>query len=135
VPPNRPRIEADAGMLERVVANLVENALKYAPETDVVLTARAGEGIALGSRPASEFRVVDRGSGVAPAAVLEMFRPFQRLNDSQRTDGGLNVGIGLGLAVANGFTEAMGGTLAAEPTPGGGLTMVVTLPLWEGPLT
>jgi two-component system sensor histidine kinase KdpD len=63
-----------------------------------------------------------------------MFRPFQRLNDSQRTDAGRNVGIGLGLAVANGFTEAMGGTLAAEPTPGGGLTMVVTLPLWEGPL-
>jgi two-component system sensor histidine kinase KdpD len=134
VPPNLPRIEADAGMLERVVANLVENALKYAPEADVVLTARAGEGIALGTRPASEFRVVDSGSGVAPAAVLEMFRPFQRLNDSQRTDGGRNVGIGLGLAVANGFTEAMGGTLGAEPTPGGGLTMVVTLPLWEGPL-
>ena len=132
LPPNLPRVEADAGMLERVVANLVENALKYAPETDVVLTARAGEGIALGARPASEFRVVDRGSGVAPAAVLDMFQPFQRLNDSQRTDGGRNVGIGLGLAVANGFTEAMGGTLAAEPTPGGGLTMVVTLPLWEG---
>jgi len=134
VPPNLPRIQADAGMLERVVANLVENALKYAPEADVVLTARAGEGIALGTRPASEFRVVDGGSGVAPAAVLEMIRPFQRLNDSQRTDGGRNVGIGLGLAVANGFTEAMGGTLGAEPTPGGGLTMVVTLPLWEGPL-
>lgn len=134
VPPNLPRVEADAGMLERVVANLAENALKYAPEGDVVLTARAGEGIALGGRPASEFRVVDQGSGVAPAAVLEMFRPFQRLNDSQRTDGGQNVGIGLGLAVANGFTEAMGGTLAAEPTPGGGLTMVVTLALWEGSL-
>jgi two-component system sensor histidine kinase KdpD len=134
VPPNLPRVEADAGMLERVVANLAENALKYAPDADVVLTARAGEGIALGGRPASEFRVVDQGSGVAPAAVQEMFRPFQRLNDSQRTDGGQNVGIGLGLAVANGFTEAMGGTLAAEPTPGGGLTMVVTLPLWEGPL-
>jgi two-component system sensor histidine kinase KdpD len=134
LPPNLPRVEADAGMLERVVANLVENAIKYAPEADVVLTARAGEGISLGGRPASEFRVVDQGSGVAPAAVLDMFRPFQRLNDSQRTDGGRNVGIGLGLAVANGFTEAMGGTLAAEPTPGGGLTMVVTLPLWEGPL-
>ena len=134
VPPNLPRVEADAGMLERVVANLVENALKYAPEADVVLTARAGEGIALAGRPASEFCVVDQGTGVAPAAVLDMFLPFQRLNDSQRTDGGRNVGIGLGLAVANGFTEAMGGTLAAEPTPGGGLTMVVTLPLWEGPL-
>ncbi|MBT2594567.1 DUF4118 domain-containing protein [Arthrobacter sp. ISL-72] len=134
LPANLPRVEADAGMLERVVANLVENALKYAPDADVVLTARAGEGIALAGRPASELRVVDHGSGVAPAAVLDMFRPFQRLNDAQRTDGGHNVGIGLGLAVANGFTEAMGGVLAAEPTPGGGLTMVVTLPLWEGPL-
>lgn len=134
LPPNLPRVEADAGMLERVVANLVENALKYAPDADVVLTARAGEGIALGGRPASEFRVVDQGSGVAPAAVLDMFQPFQRLNDSQRTGGGRTVGIGLGLAVAKGFSEAMGGTLAAEPTPGGGLTMVVTLPLWEGPL-
>ncbi|MBP1135261.1 two-component system sensor histidine kinase KdpD [Arthrobacter sp. PvP023] len=134
LPPNLPRVEADAGMLERVVANLVENALKYAPDADVVLTARAGEGIALAGRPASEFRVVDHGAGVAPAAVLDMFQPFQRLNDSQRTGGGRTVGIGLGLAVANGFTEAMGGILAAEPTPGGGLTMVVTLPLWEGPL-
>lgn len=135
LPPNLPQVEADAGMLERVVANLVENALKYASGADVVLTARAAAGVALEGRPASEFRVVDHGSGVAPAAVLDMFRPFQRLNDSQRTDGGHSVGIGLGLAVANGFTEAMGGTLVAEPTPGGGLTMVVTLPLWEGPLT
>ncbi|CAN7455424.1 DUF4118 domain-containing protein [Arthrobacter sp. LjRoot78] len=134
LPPNLPRVEADAGMLERVVANLVENALKYAPEADVVLTARAGEGIALAGRPASEFRVVDHGSGVATAAVMDMFQPFQRLNDYQRTGSGRNVGIGLGLAVANGFSEAMGGTLAAEPTPGGGLTMVVTLPLWEGPM-
>jgi two-component system sensor histidine kinase KdpD len=133
LPPNLPRVEADAGMLERVVANLVENALKYAPNADVVLTARAGEGIALAGRPASEFRVVDHGSGVAPAAVLDMFQPFQRLNDARRTGGGRTVGIGLGLAVAKGFSEAMGGTLAAEPTPGGGLTMVVTLPLWEGP--
>jgi two-component system sensor histidine kinase KdpD len=62
-----------------------------------------------------------------------MFQPFQRLNDARRTGGGRTVGIGLGLAVAKGFSEAMGGTLAAEPTPGGGLTMVVTLPLWEGP--
>jgi two-component system sensor histidine kinase KdpD len=132
LPPNLPPVEADPGMLERVVANLVENALKYAPGADVVLTARAGAGIALDGRPASEFRVVDHGSGVAPAAVLDMFRPFQRLNDSQRTGGGHGAGIGLGLAVANGFTEAMGGTLMAEPTPGGGLTMVVTLPLWAG---
>ena len=56
-----------------------------------------------------------------------MFRPFQRLDDASQA-----AGIGLGLAVAKGFTEAMGGRLAAEPTPGGGLTMVITLPLSTG---
>ncbi|WP_347108141.1 ATP-binding protein [Paenarthrobacter sp. S56] len=61
-----------------------------------------------------------------------MFQPFQRLGDSAAAAGGSGGGVGLGLAVAKGFTEAMGGTLKAEPTPGGGLTMVVTLPLWTG---
>ncbi|UKA61995.1 ATP-binding protein [Arthrobacter sp. FW306-04-A] len=128
---NLPYVEADAGMLERVVANLVENAVKYAPESDVVLVARAGAGIAVDGRPASELRVMDHGRGIAPAAVLELFQPFQRLDDSPSSRDG-RTGIGLGLAVAKGFTEAMGGTLMAEATPGGGLTMVVTLPLWTG---
>jgi two-component system, OmpR family, sensor histidine kinase KdpD len=56
-----------------------------------------------------------------------MFRPFQRLTDVPQT-----TGVGLGLAVAKGFTEAMGGTLTAEQTPGGGLTMVIRLPLSTG---
>lgn len=128
---NLPYIEADAGMLERVVANLVENAVKYAPDSDVVLVARTGAGIMVDGRPASELRVMDHGSGIAPAAVLELFQPFQRLDDSPSSRDGRS-GIGLGLAVAKGFTEAMGGTLMAEATPGGGLTMVVTLPLWTG---
>ncbi|MFJ5954646.1 ATP-binding protein [Paenarthrobacter sp. NPDC092416] len=132
LPANLPAVQADAGMLERVVANIVENALKYAPDSDVVLTARAGAGITAGGTPASELRVVDHGRGVSPAEVLEMFRPFQRLGDSPAPGTKVSGGIGLGLAVAKGFTEAMGGTLAAEPTPGGGLTMVVTLPLWTG---
>ncbi|MGO4650623.1 ATP-binding protein [Arthrobacter sp. 2RAF22] len=128
---NLPYIEADAGMLERVVANLVENAVKYAPDSDVVLVARTGAGIMVDGRPASELRVMDHGSGIAPAAVLELFQPFQRLDDSPSSRDGRS-GIGLGLAVAKGFTEAMGGTLMAEATPGGGLTMVVTIPLWTG---
>jgi two-component system sensor histidine kinase KdpD len=119
-------------MLESVVANIVENAVKYAPGSDVVLTARAGAGITVGDRPASELRIVDHGSGVGHNEVLEMFQPFQRLGDSPAPASGAGGGIGLGLAVAKGFTEAMGGTLVAEPTPGGGLTMVVTLPLWTG---
>jgi two-component system sensor histidine kinase KdpD len=57
-----------------------------------------------------------------------MFQPFQRLGDEST-----GPGIGLGLAVAKGFIEAMGGELAAEPTPGGGLTMVLRVPLYAGP--
>ncbi|GAA3283158.1 ATP-binding protein [Paenarthrobacter aurescens] len=135
LPPNLPPVQADAGMLERVVANIVENALKYAPDSDVVLTARAGEGITLGDMPAGQLRIIDHGRGVGHKEVVDIFQPFQRFGDSSSpVSGGTGAGggIGLGLAVAKGFSEAMGGRLAAEPTPGGGLTMVVTLPLWTG---
>ncbi|NQD87648.1 histidine kinase, partial [Paenarthrobacter sp. CM16] len=132
LPPNLPPVQADAGMLERVVANIVENAVKYAPDSDVVLTARAGAGITLGDRPAGELRIVDHGRGVGREEVLTMFQPFQRFGDSPAPGNSTGGGIGLGLAVAKGFCEAMGGRLDAEPTPGGGLTMVVTLPLWTG---
>jgi two-component system sensor histidine kinase KdpD len=129
LPDNMPPVDADPGMLERVIANLVENALKYAPDSDVVIAgAVGGAGSArIGDVPASELSIVDHGSGIAPDKVLAMFRPFQRADDT--TPG---TGIGLGLAVAKGFTEAMGGVLLAEPTPGGGLTMVVRLPLSTG---
>ena len=69
----------------------------------------------IGDVPARELSIVDHGSGIPPEKVLAMFRPFQRADDT--TPG---TGIGLGLAVAKGFTEAMGGVLLAEPTPGGG---------------
>jgi two-component system sensor histidine kinase KdpD len=110
-----PLVETDAGLLERVVANLVSNAVRHSAGTPVRVLAHV--------LPASvEVIVVDQGPGV-PASVRErMFEPFQRLGD--RSAGGL----GLGLAVARGLTEALGGTLEAEDTPGGGLTMIVTLP-------
>ena len=116
-------------MLERVIANLVENALKYAPDSDVVIAgAVGGSGSAtIGGAPASELSVVDHGRGIPAGEVLAMFRPFQRADDTTA-----GTGIGLGLAVAKGFTEAMGGVLLAEPTPGGGLTMVIRLPLSTG---
>jgi two-component system sensor histidine kinase KdpD len=129
LPPNMPEIEADPGMLERVVANIAENAVKYAPESDIVLVGTTG-GLStetLYGRPAGELRIVDHGQGVPAESVVEMFRPFQRLDDIPQT-----TGVGLGLAVAKGFTEAMGGTLTAEQTPGGGLTMVIRLPLSTG---
>lgn len=129
LPPNMPEIDADPGMLERVIANIVENAVKYAPGSDIVLVGTAG-GLStetLAGHPAGELRIIDHGRGVPAESVLEMFRPFQRLDDIPQT-----TGVGLGLAVAKGFTEAMSGTLTAEETPGGGLTMVIRLPLSTG---
>jgi two-component system sensor histidine kinase KdpD len=107
-----PTAYVDAGLLERVVANLVANALRHSDSVAV-------EGDATGARV--ELRVVDHGPGVAPAERGRLFEPFQRQGDA-------GSGVGLGLAVARGLTEAQGGTLEAEATPGGGLTMVVELP-------
>ncbi|MCX6500621.1 MAG: DUF4118 domain-containing protein [Arthrobacter sp.] len=129
LPGNMPEVDADAGMLERVIANIVENAIKYAPESDVVLVGAVGglSPATLGGRPAGELRIIDHGHGVPAGSVVRMFQPFQRLDDVPQA-----TGVGLGLAVAKGFTEAMGGTLSAEETPSGGLTMVIRLPLSPG---
>ncbi|MET1066236.1 MAG: DUF4118 domain-containing protein [Arthrobacter sp.] len=129
LPANMPEVEADEGMLERVIANIVENAVKYAPQSDIVLAGSAGwlGPATVGGRPAGELRIIDHGNGIPADRVVDMFRPFQRLDDATQA-----TGVGLGLAVAKGFTEAMGGRLTAEATPGGGLTMVVSLPLSSG---
>ncbi|MFI8851284.1 ATP-binding protein [Streptomyces sp. NPDC053499] len=111
-----PLIAVDPGLLERTVANLVENAVKYSPEGKKVLVRAS----ALADRV--EVRVTDRGPGVPDSDKDRIFEPFQRYGDAP---GG--AGVGLGLAVARGFAEAMGGTLEAEDTPGGGMTMVLTL--------
>jgi two-component system sensor histidine kinase KdpD len=114
VPEELPTVDADPQLLGRVVANLVDNALTYsAGGAPPRLTAGAvAEQVLL--------RVVDQGPGIAPGAREDVFRPFQRLVDH-------GTGVGLGLAIARGFTEAMGGDLTIEDTPGGGTTMVVTL--------
>ena len=129
LPANMPEVDADPGMLERVIANVVENAVKYAPDSDVVLVGAGGglSPVTLDGHPAGELRIIDHGRGIPAERVVEMFRPFQRLDDAPQT-----TGIGLGLAVAKGFTDAMGGSLTAEATPGGGLTMVIRLPLSTG---
>ncbi|MEU3512179.1 sensor histidine kinase KdpD [Streptomyces longwoodensis] len=116
IPETLPMVAVDAGLLERSVANLVENAVKYSPPGRPVLVAAS----ALADRV--EVRIVDRGPGVPDEAKERIFEPFQRYGDAPR-----GAGVGLGLAVARGFAEAMGGTLTAEDTPGGGLTMVLTL--------
>lgn len=109
-------VAVDPGLLERSVANLVENAVKYSPDGETVLVAAS----AIADRV--EVRVVDRGPGVPDDAKDRIFEPFQRYGDAPR-----GAGVGLGLAVARGFAEAMGGTLQAEDTPGGGLSMVLTV--------
>ncbi|MGW5056256.1 DUF4118 domain-containing protein [Streptomyces sp. NPDC004096] len=120
IPETLPMVLVDKGLLERVVANLVENAVKYSPQDEPVLVSAS----ALGNRV--ELRVVDRGPGVPDEGKDRIFEPFQRYGDAPR-----GAGVGLGLAVARGFTDAVGGTLNAEDTPGGGLTMVVSLRVAE----
>ncbi|GAA3389887.1 sensor histidine kinase KdpD [Streptomyces roseoviridis] len=117
IPETLPMVAVDRGLLERAVANIVENAVKYSPEGVPVAVGAS----VLGRR--LELRVTDRGPGVPDTGKDGIFEPFQRFGDAPRGSG-----VGLGLAVARGFVEAMGGTLTAEDTPGGGLTMVLTLP-------
>ncbi|WLW50285.1 ATP-binding protein [Streptomyces sp. YU58] len=116
IPETLPMVAVDRGLLERAVANIVENAVKYSPPGETVLVSAS----ALADRV--EVRVVDRGPGVPDEAKDRIFEPFQRYGDSPR-----GAGVGLGLAVARGFTEAMDGTIHAEDTPGGGLTMVLSV--------
>ncbi|GGX35541.1 sensor histidine kinase [Streptomyces chryseus] len=116
IPETLPMVAVDRGLLERAVANIVENAVKYSPDGTPVSVAAS----ALGARV--ELRVADRGTGVPDDEKDRIFEPFQRYGDAPR-----GAGVGLGLAVARGFAEAMGGTLTAEDTPGGGMTMVLTL--------
>ncbi|MFD2120210.1 sensor histidine kinase [Streptomyces cirratus] len=106
IPETLPMVAVDRGLLERAVANIVENAVKYSPAGRPVSVSAS----ALANRV--EVRVVDRGPGVPDEAKVRIFEPFQRHGDAPR-----GAGVGLGLAVARGFTEAIGGTLAAEDTP------------------
>ena len=117
-------VVADAGMLDRVVANICENALKYTP---------ASAHVRIDATTVTDrvvLRIADTGPGVEDHDQQRLFAPFQRLGDVPQQDG-----VGLGLAVAHGLTEAMGGTIATEETPGGGLTFVLELPTRLPPST
>jgi two-component system sensor histidine kinase KdpD len=117
VPEGLPLVFADAGLLERVLANLVDNALRYErPGRAVLVRARHDANVGV-----VRIAVTDTGPGVSSARRDEIFAPFQHFDDRTTT------GLGLGLAISRGFTDAMGGTLVASETPGGGLTMTVSL--------
>ena len=115
-----PMVLTDRGLVERVVANLIENAARHSPPG---LPVRVFAGL-IEDGTAVELRIMDRGPGVAESDRERMFVAFQRLGDSPEGSG-----VGLGLAVARGLAEIVGAQLEVEDTPGGGLTMVVTLPV------
>ena len=111
-----PEVDADPALLERAVANVVSNALAWNGDGAGVQVSADRNG------PDVDLRVVDHGPGVEPEERSAMFQPFRRLGDRSN-----DTGAGLGLAVARGFVEAMGGSVVVEDTPGGGLTLVLRL--------
>ncbi|MFF0308944.1 DUF4118 domain-containing protein [Streptosporangium sp. NPDC004379] len=118
IPVELPEVVADPALLERVLVNLMANAVRYSPpgEKTLITAGLYGDHV--------EIRVVDRGPGIPPEAYERVFMPFQRLGDRDN-----HTGVGLGLALSRGLTEAMGGTLTPEETPGGGLTMILRMPV------
>jgi len=120
VSPDLGEVSADAGLLERVVANVVENALRYHPAGGRIRIAASAHARSV------ELRIVDTGPGI-PADVRDaVFAPFQRRDDRAVSTG---AGVGLGLAIARGFVEAMQGRISLDDTPGGGLTVTIALQL------
>jgi two-component system sensor histidine kinase KdpD len=122
IPSDLPPVMADPVIMERVIANVIANALRYSPGgSPPRLTAGTRRG-------RIELRVVDHGPGVPEADWDRIFLPFQRLDGA-----GTTAGVGLGLTVSRGLTEAMRGTLEPEGTPDGGLTMVISVPAAPAP--
>jgi two-component system sensor histidine kinase KdpD len=124
VPRGLPQVMVDPVIMERVIANVTANALRYSPGGLPPLL------VACAQADRVELRVIDHGPGVPEADRDRIFLPFQRLGG---IDGAIGVGVGLGLTVSRGLTEAMRGTLQPEETPGGGLTMAISVPLARGP--
>ncbi len=122
-PEEMPPVQADPALLTRALVNIVGNALRYAPVDDPPLVTGSVAGRMV------QLRIIDRGPGVPADDLPRIFTPFQRLGDTDN-----RTGLGLGLALSRGLIEAMGGSLTAEDTPGGGLTMVLTLAEHELPV-
>ena len=120
VPPDLPPIRIDPAHAQRILVNLLENALRHSPPGEPV-TVRAGA-----TRQEVILRVVDRGPGIAPADLERIFEPFTT------GDGDANgARAGLGLAIARGFAEANGGRVWAESRPAQGASFALALPLQE----
>ena len=122
IPDRLPEVEADPVLLERILVNVIGNAARHNPGGQPVLVSASTADRTV------QIRVVDRGPGIAPTDRDRVFLPFQRLGDRDN-----QTGVGLGLALSRGLTEAMGGALEPDDTPGGGLTMIITLPTHTAP--
>ncbi|MCW2541230.1 MAG: osmosensitive channel signal transduction histidine kinase, partial [Frankiales bacterium] len=120
VSPHLPEVLADAGLLERVIANVVENALRYSPDGQAVRVTAASSGQMI------ELDIADHGPGIPVDSRDAVFEAFQRRDDHAISTG---PGVGLGLAIARGFIQAMHGTIELHDSDGGGLTVRLTLPL------
>jgi len=116
IPADLPAVNADPGLLERVLVNLISNAIRYSPSDQPAMLAGSDHDGRV------ELRVIDHGPGIPEEEWDNVFLPFQRLGDRDNT-----TGVGLGLALSRGLAEAMAGTLTLEHTPGGGLTLVLSL--------
>ncbi|GAA1765512.1 sensor histidine kinase [Luedemannella helvata] len=122
VPDDLPEVYADPALLERILVNVLANALRYSPpDRPPLIMASVHDG-------RMQVRVVDHGPGIPPADRDRVFLPFQRLGDRDNA-----TGIGLGLALSRGLAQAMGGNLEPDSTPGGGLTMILSLPTVAAP--
>ena len=114
LPVESPLLEIDAGQVERVLVNLLENALEASDEP-VELTTDVSDGMVV-------LRVLDHGPGFDPEAAERIFEPFER----GRAAGD---GAGLGLAIARGFAQANGGRVWAETRNGRGAVFALALPV------
>ncbi|WP_412544226.1 DUF4118 domain-containing protein [Longispora sp. K20-0274] len=125
LPDDLPDLYADPALAERILVNVLANALRHSPpDRPPMVTASAHAGQV-------QIRVIDHGPGIPESDRDRVFLPFQRLGDRDNA-----TGVGLGLALSRGLAEAMGGSLTPETTPGGGLTMTLSLPAVppEGPV-
>jgi two-component system sensor histidine kinase KdpD len=118
-PADLPLVRADPALLDVTLVNVLENALRYAPDSAIEVRGRRA-----GSRVRIE--IVDHGAGVSIADRDRMFDEFVRI-DPQTTSG-----TGIGLSIARAFVEAQRGDVTIEETPGGGVTVVIALPVDEG---
>jgi two-component system sensor histidine kinase KdpD len=122
VPDDLPEMSADPALAERILVNILDNALQHSPAAAPPVIAASAHGGCV------EIRVIDRGPGIPATDRDRIFLPFQRLGDRDT-----RAGVGLGLALSRGLAEAMHGELEPDETPGGGLTMTLRLPATARP--